>query len=78
MPVLSLNGISLSHVDYERVKVQEAERYRKPELRGFWGCSQYAGRGWGAVMCCLLTSPLVRGAAASGKLLLCSSGIRVM
>ena len=37
MPVLSLNGISLSHVDYERVKVQEAERYRKPELRGFWG-----------------------------------------
>lgn len=46
-PVLGLNGISLSHVDYERVKVQEAERDRKLELREFWGCSQYAGTGWG-------------------------------
>ena len=28
-PVLGLNGIPLSHVDYERVKVQEAEIDRK-------------------------------------------------
>lgn len=62
----------------KELKSKKLREIGKLELREFWGCSQYAGRGWGAVMCCLLTSTLVRGAAASGKPLLRSSGIRVM